>query len=551
MGGLAAFTRHTFETLRGFDERMLVWGAEDQDFAMRAARFGLTRNWISRAGCEIYHLWHPPSLQAPGAKEHFDRNRTLMRESNGIIRNLVAPQCFRASTPLVSIVIATRNRSQYLRSCLKSCLAQTFEDFEIVVIDDGSTDDTEGVVRELSHSKIQYHRLDKPGGVAKARNVGTRLATGHFVVIQDDDDLMLPGRLELQLSSITSGIAGSYGGWIDFDENEPSLAFWCGKSPASLDAILFNSRVLLHPTLMLRREVMLAYPYNEEFLGGSDFNLVARMVQDGVTLVHAGDFLILRRLHSNSLTAAASDRQKIASKVTTSTFIQAMTSKEEDEARRRGRAVGVHSFSGNSVERSLLRLLPAPMRVHRTRIDFRPTILDHLLSRDNVRFSVQYEVRNGRLHFSTIELDSEPSALGLPRDSNGERSDELLQPVERLRIDTDHAEGGDWFRRALLRTPLSSTPTEMSNESYLIASGSAVDPKMIVGLEIYADDGERGRILFESAERALRWQPDHTNDGRAIFAVRSKHIERSLLTRTKGLAATALPTTLLSYMPGR
>ena len=98
--------------------------------------------------------------------------------------------------PLVSIVIPTYNGAKYLPECVESCLGQSYPNLEIVVIDDGSTDDTIDVLRSYQ-GKIEYHYQEN-AGLAEARNTGHRIASGKYIAWLDADDIAHPERILLQ-----------------------------------------------------------------------------------------------------------------------------------------------------------------------------------------------------------------------------------------------------------------------------------------------------------------------------------------------------------------
>ncbi len=102
--------------------------------------------------------------------------------------------------PRVSVVIPTYNRARSIRRSIESVLQQTFQDFEILVVDDGSTDDTAQVVAGIGDSRIHYHRQAVNGGAGAARNAGLLLARGEWVAFQDSDDLWRPEKLALQMA---------------------------------------------------------------------------------------------------------------------------------------------------------------------------------------------------------------------------------------------------------------------------------------------------------------------------------------------------------------
>src|SRR5262249_13181427 len=100
-----------------------------------------------------------------------------------------------AVSPQFSVVIPVYNRADTLSRVLRSVLAQTFQDFEIVVVDDGSKDDPKSVCDSFHDPRIRYLRQENRGGGA-ARNAGIDAARGRFVAFLDSDDEFLPQHLE-------------------------------------------------------------------------------------------------------------------------------------------------------------------------------------------------------------------------------------------------------------------------------------------------------------------------------------------------------------------
>jgi glycosyltransferase involved in cell wall biosynthesis len=90
-------------------------------------------------------------------------------------------------TPLVSVVMCIRNVETSINACIKSILQQTFEDFEIVIVDDLSTDSTKKIIEELNNRRIKYFRNQKWLGISKSRNFGVRQATGDYIFFTDGD----------------------------------------------------------------------------------------------------------------------------------------------------------------------------------------------------------------------------------------------------------------------------------------------------------------------------------------------------------------------------
>ena len=101
--------------------------------------------------------------------------------------------------PLLSVVIPTWNRARLVCEAIESALAQRPGQIEVIVVDDGSTDDTAEVVARRFGNGIHLLRLPCRGGIGAARNAGAREASGEFLAFLDSDDLWLPGKLEAEL----------------------------------------------------------------------------------------------------------------------------------------------------------------------------------------------------------------------------------------------------------------------------------------------------------------------------------------------------------------
>lgn len=103
--------------------------------------------------------------------------------------------------PTVSVVLPTYNRAHTVRTAIDSVLAQSYEDFELIVVDDGSTDDTPAVVGDVSDPRVRYLQLPENRGANVARNAGIRESDGEYIAFQDSDDVWRPRKLELQVQA--------------------------------------------------------------------------------------------------------------------------------------------------------------------------------------------------------------------------------------------------------------------------------------------------------------------------------------------------------------
>ncbi|MDP3402496.1 MAG: glycosyltransferase family 2 protein, partial [bacterium] len=92
-------------------------------------------------------------------------------------------------TPLVSVMIATYNRASYMRIAVESVLAQTYQNWELVIIDDGSTDDTQRVAGSFMDARIRYVRLKQNSGIHAARTRALKECRGEYLAVLDSDDM--------------------------------------------------------------------------------------------------------------------------------------------------------------------------------------------------------------------------------------------------------------------------------------------------------------------------------------------------------------------------
>ena len=108
------------------------------------------------------------------------------------------------NNPFITIIIPTYNRGWCINRAIDSCLAQTYKNFEIVITDDGSTDNTEEIVKSYNDKRIRYFKFEKNQGVIKARNNSIKNARGGWILLLDSDDEIYPNCLEVFVKHINN-----------------------------------------------------------------------------------------------------------------------------------------------------------------------------------------------------------------------------------------------------------------------------------------------------------------------------------------------------------
>jgi glycosyltransferase involved in cell wall biosynthesis len=339
MGGFAAFSQSAFYAINGYEERMKIWGREDNDFAQRFRRAGMPLRWLSDADVEIYHMWHAPSLTKANESDEGQRavqeNTRILQKDPTIVRNLLRPFSV-PKRPLVSVVIATYKRHAQLREALDSCVRQTFDNFEVIIVENGDSVGADKIVAEFDEPRFYYFRTEKTGAAA-ARNIGTDMAKGRYIVIHDDDDLMVSTRIEDHLAALTAGCHGSYGGWFDFDDESGEILSENPGKEFSFEALLFNGRVLIHPSTMVARGVLQAFRYDETRPAGIDYALFLRMAWAGLDLAHTGKIGIFRRMHQSNMTSLNGAIQKESADYMKKIMLNELRGEALERAREKGR----------------------------------------------------------------------------------------------------------------------------------------------------------------------------------------------------------------------
>lgn len=186
------------------------------------------------------------------------------------------------SSPRVSVIISTFEGEKYLREALDSILNQTLEDFELIVVNDGSTDSTSKILGGLKDERLVLIENGVNLGIAASQNKAIAIARGKYVALQDHDDISLPERLQLQ---------------VDFLDRHPEISLvssnvWrvdeAGKKNQFLEhpardidvrwGFLFGCPIF-HTTVMLRRAVLDEGPaYSEDYGVCCDYELLSRIV---------------------------------------------------------------------------------------------------------------------------------------------------------------------------------------------------------------------------------------------------------------------------------
>ncbi len=209
--------------------------------------------------------------------------------------------------PRVSVFIPVRNREGLIRTAVDSILAQTYTDFELLVVDDGSTDATLRVLEAYRDPRLRIETNGEHRGIPATRNRGLELARGEYIALLDSDDYAYPDRLARQLRYLDRHPQHcQVGTWCSLMDAGGRLLARVRRQPCSAGQI--KARLLFHcpminRTLMARTDVLRRFRYSEAFPRCQDYDLHARL-SGRHTMVNLPDMLTCGREHEGRFTGA-------------------------------------------------------------------------------------------------------------------------------------------------------------------------------------------------------------------------------------------------------
>ena len=229
----------------------------------------------------------------------------------------------------VSVIIPSYNYGQFVIDSVQSVLSQTMSDLEVILIDDGSTDNTSEVVKTISDSRFNYIRVEN-GGVSKARNIGIELAKGEYIAFHDADDLWAPEKLELQLGlfEVDSEVDFVFSDLRRFDENGvleatqfsfvPELREMQKQSYMGGTAFVITSDPFYAlgttamfatwvPTVLVKKEILNSIRFPEGIKLCEDYIFMMRLYAEAKLAGYIDKPLLEVRRHNNNSYSTAED----------------------------------------------------------------------------------------------------------------------------------------------------------------------------------------------------------------------------------------------------
>ncbi|MFC1794245.1 glycosyltransferase, partial [Planctomycetota bacterium] len=242
-----------------------------------------------------------------GSKIHSLYERYLVGRRYGTPYISVIPSYNSKSNPLVSVIIPAYNAAEHIAEAIESVIIQNYRNFELVIINDGSTDNTEEIVAGFKDERIKYFRQENQG-LAGAHNAGIKQSQGEFVIKLDCDDMMTPDFISRHIQEFEKHPEADLVYCNDFLIDENSKPIRVIESPEYTDRKLlirdlFRCGYPIVPfRTCIRKSVFDKIGFFDESLSvGEDYDMIRRFVQHGLKVHHLQDALYMRRMGFDSL----------------------------------------------------------------------------------------------------------------------------------------------------------------------------------------------------------------------------------------------------------
>src|SRR4051812_16814872 len=205
--------------------------------------------------------------------------------------------------PDVSILLPVYNSQHFVKKAIDSLLKQTFTDFELLAINDGSTDGSEKVIQSFKDNRIIYLKNKTSKGLISALNKGVKFANGKYIARMDGDDVSLPDRLQKQVNWLekfpATDVVACQVRFIDEYDNVT------GHWKEDLETVTYREiqrkmawgNCIAHSSVMIRSGIVKEYLFSEKQKNTEDYDLWLRLLADGIRIEKIPEELLLYRIH--------------------------------------------------------------------------------------------------------------------------------------------------------------------------------------------------------------------------------------------------------------
>ena len=240
------------------------------------------------------------------------------------------------NTPKISVIMSVYNCFPFLSESIKSVLVQPLKDFELIIVDDSSTDKSIEIIRKFMEKdkRIKLIKNKKNIGLTKSLNKGLKIAKGKYIARIDTDDISLPNRFQIQYQFMKENpnIFLTGGTAIIIDENEKEIKKYKPiTNEGKLKKILKKCNAICHSTIMFKNEKNNFY--REKFYYSQDYDFYLKMLSEGKRLLNIPDVLIKYRITPEAISSLQRTKQKLFAEKAKEFYLQRLkTGKDKYES---------------------------------------------------------------------------------------------------------------------------------------------------------------------------------------------------------------------------
>lgn len=217
----------------------------------------------------------------------------------------------KAVTPVISVVLPVYNSDKYLREAVESILSQTFNNFELIVINDGSTDDSLGILKEFKKLDERVRLVSRGNrGIPATLNEGISIARGEWIAIMNADDIALPNRLERQLQWLEQTGSDICGSWVKFFGTAERRILKHPQTDAAIKMGLMFGSMFAQPSVMMRTDLVKKLQYDKNWKVAEDYDLWERAMRAGWKMTNVPEVLLLYRQHNEQISVSTFSYQQ-------------------------------------------------------------------------------------------------------------------------------------------------------------------------------------------------------------------------------------------------
>jgi len=215
--------------------------------------------------------------------------------------------------PELSIIMPVYNSVDFIAEAVESVLSQTFTDFELIVIDDASTDGSDKILNGFKDDRIKHYTNDENQGIVYSRNLGLKEARGNFIAQFDSDDVALPDKFEKQINYLKKnpefGMIGSWVRMIDEAGNSLRQSWKLPAKPKLIPSIMLFRNYFVQSTIVARKEALPDEGYRIGFDVVEDYKMWVEIARK-YKVWNMPEYLVNYRVHGSSATNTDSSRME-------------------------------------------------------------------------------------------------------------------------------------------------------------------------------------------------------------------------------------------------